>query len=337
MSLATRCTNCGTVFRVVQDQLKMSEGWVRCGRCDEAFNALEELFDLERDSGAMGLDIAADAAASDRAHAPTEPLPLAELPGARTAPTAPKPADFGSRSRSARRAPAPAPSAESAPASMLDWREEPRWDLPPADALAERPQTRRAARDDDSAPESETPPTDAPALAAQPDFLRRAQRAAAWRRPGVRALLAAGCVLLGLALALQWVLHQRDVLAAYRPHWAPALKTLCSHVGCEVQTLRDIGAIVVDSSGLEATDSASRFRFQTVLRNQAPVAIATPALDLTLTDSGGQVVARKTLRAQDFGAAVPRTIAPGSELPLGATLDVGGLRVVGYTVLAYYP
>ena len=34
MSLATRCTSCGTAFRVVQDQLKVSEGWVRCGRCN---------------------------------------------------------------------------------------------------------------------------------------------------------------------------------------------------------------------------------------------------------------------------------------------------------------
>ena len=50
MSLATRCTSCGTVFRVVQDQLKVSEGWVRCGRCNEVFNALEGLFDLERDA-----------------------------------------------------------------------------------------------------------------------------------------------------------------------------------------------------------------------------------------------------------------------------------------------
>ena len=50
MSLATRCTSCGTVFRVVQDQLKVSEGWVRCGRCNEVFNALEGLFDLQRDT-----------------------------------------------------------------------------------------------------------------------------------------------------------------------------------------------------------------------------------------------------------------------------------------------
>ncbi|MEX8492982.1 DUF3426 domain-containing protein [Sphaerotilus sp.] len=48
MSLATSCPSCGTVFRVVQDQLKISEGWVRCGHCQEVFNALEGLFDLAR-------------------------------------------------------------------------------------------------------------------------------------------------------------------------------------------------------------------------------------------------------------------------------------------------
>jgi predicted Zn finger-like uncharacterized protein len=46
MSLATRCPSCGTAFRVVQDQLKVSEGWVRCGNCQDVFNALESLFDL---------------------------------------------------------------------------------------------------------------------------------------------------------------------------------------------------------------------------------------------------------------------------------------------------
>ena len=50
MSLATRCPHCNTIFKVVQDQLKVSEGWVRCGRCTEVFNALEGLFDMEREA-----------------------------------------------------------------------------------------------------------------------------------------------------------------------------------------------------------------------------------------------------------------------------------------------
>ena len=46
MTLATRCPTCGTVFRVVQDQLRVSQGWVRCGRCSEAFNALESMVEV---------------------------------------------------------------------------------------------------------------------------------------------------------------------------------------------------------------------------------------------------------------------------------------------------
>jgi predicted Zn finger-like uncharacterized protein len=49
MSFATRCTACGTIFRVVQDQLRVSEGWVRCGRCAEVFDAHVQLFDIDRD------------------------------------------------------------------------------------------------------------------------------------------------------------------------------------------------------------------------------------------------------------------------------------------------
>ena len=39
MSLITRCPACQTLFKVVPDQLRISEGWVRCGQCDEVFDA----------------------------------------------------------------------------------------------------------------------------------------------------------------------------------------------------------------------------------------------------------------------------------------------------------
>lgn len=39
MSLVTRCTACGTLFKVVADQLKISDGWVRCGQCGTVFDA----------------------------------------------------------------------------------------------------------------------------------------------------------------------------------------------------------------------------------------------------------------------------------------------------------
>jgi len=39
MSLITQCPACSTMFKVVPDQLRISDGWVRCGQCDEVFDA----------------------------------------------------------------------------------------------------------------------------------------------------------------------------------------------------------------------------------------------------------------------------------------------------------
>jgi predicted Zn finger-like uncharacterized protein len=44
---ATRCPNCATVFRVAAAQLQAYEGWVRCGRCAEVFNAEQCLVAME--------------------------------------------------------------------------------------------------------------------------------------------------------------------------------------------------------------------------------------------------------------------------------------------------
>ncbi len=43
MSLVTRCPACETTFKVVRDQLRISDGWVRCGRCSEVFDATVDL------------------------------------------------------------------------------------------------------------------------------------------------------------------------------------------------------------------------------------------------------------------------------------------------------
>ena len=50
MSLTTRCPACNTRFRVVTDQLKVSDGWVRCGRCGDVFDGTTHL----REAGVPG-------------------------------------------------------------------------------------------------------------------------------------------------------------------------------------------------------------------------------------------------------------------------------------------
>jgi predicted Zn finger-like uncharacterized protein len=41
----TRCPACATHFRVTPDQLKARSGRVRCGECQQVFNALDTLIE----------------------------------------------------------------------------------------------------------------------------------------------------------------------------------------------------------------------------------------------------------------------------------------------------
>lgn len=45
MSAITQCPECGTCFKVSQDQLEVRHGMVRCGRCQAVFNATAHLRD----------------------------------------------------------------------------------------------------------------------------------------------------------------------------------------------------------------------------------------------------------------------------------------------------
>ena len=39
MSIITQCPQCATQFRATPQQLRASDGWVRCGQCDQVFDA----------------------------------------------------------------------------------------------------------------------------------------------------------------------------------------------------------------------------------------------------------------------------------------------------------
>ena len=135
MSLATRCPACGTIFRVVQDQLKVSEGWVRCGQCHEVFHGIEALFDLDSDPA-----IAARRAATRSPAAPA-PTPTRVFADARASapipmstPPAPAPSPIAIPARP-HEPPPTAPTPQSVPATPSAFGPS---DLPPP-APAMRP------------------------------------------------------------------------------------------------------------------------------------------------------------------------------------------------------
>ncbi|HMN75856.1 MAG TPA: zinc-ribbon and DUF3426 domain-containing protein [Burkholderiaceae bacterium] len=380
MSLATRCTSCNTVFRVVQDQLKVSEGWVRCGRCHEVFNALESLFDLEPAAAAVDAVPAPEskgtAAAELQVVEPKEdgsptpdaapepsppaapPSPAAAANDAASAAGAVLPAEPAARPETAARAspPAPAPAAlpawpppafdattragfgnaETSPASRLDTRD--RNDFEDARFNS------ALFADEGGAPTADAAdpfvdgvsPAEPDEGAVRPEFLRRAEQRARWDRPAVAVALATACGVLLLGLAGQVAHHFRDLVAATYPQTRPALLALCEVAGCRIEPLRRIEDIVIESSALTGAPSGDAIRLSVVLRNRGPLPLALPAIELSLTDPGGQLLARRALLPADF-AMTGTTLAANAETPLQLVLAVDGRRPSGYTVEPFYP
>ncbi|MDP1692841.1 MAG: zinc-ribbon and DUF3426 domain-containing protein [Burkholderiaceae bacterium] len=315
MSLATRCTACGTVFRVVQDQLKASEGWVRCGRCGDVFNALEGLFDLERESAP--------------AWTPSQRGPLDLLPAS---------ADEHAAQAAARDEPIAEPESGAAEDTLIDTRADSQIETrqPEPDDLDQY----AVGRGEDSGFDDEAAlnlPAGAASPEPTPEFLRHAENAARWQRPGVRLTLSAAATLLGLLLAGQWILWQRDAIAARWPAAAPLLAHACEPLACRIEPLRRLDGLAVESSGLTQLDSPSHYRLQVALRNRDAQALMTPSLDITLTDNRGEIVARKVLGPREFGAAATATMDAGTELALQAVLDSGERRISGYSIEIFYP
>ncbi len=356
MTLATRCPACQTVFRVVKDQLLVSEGWVRCGRCSDVFNAQKSLFDLERE-GVPPTVMAAPQPPSPTAlrvleelsrqgqgdpvraaMAPPGPLPQGWDKVA--VPPPPLPGRFGlgrNRDLPERFDLSDLMSAETVAAAALHRDDAPEESASAAAENVTVTVAAVAAPALDATPQAA--PDEAPALVADdppPRFVLAADRAAFWRRSAVRAMLVASTVLLALTLAAQALLGWRHLLAAQHPVLKPVLGTLCQALGCRIEPLRRIDGLSVDASGLTRLEGTALYKLSVVLRNRGELAVLAPALELSLTDFQGRTQVRKVLTLADFGMAAS-LLEAGQELPLQATLSAGDRRITGYTVEVFYP
>lgn len=324
MTLAARCPACGTVFRVVQDQLRVSEGWVRCGRCAEVFNAIETLVEIDTDlpprdpakdlrTGRVIADLQRVARASAMPPAP-EPQPAPPPPLPPPPPPAAMPVAGGV---------AHGESTVVAAMAMASAVAEP----PPAVAPAPAPAAAAAAAGLVATRDEPVP---------MPTFVRQAERAARWRRPGVRAALAGAGVVLTATLALQVAVEYRDHAAARFPALRPLLQAACGAFGCSIHPPRAIESLTVDASGLVRVEGTAMYKLSVTLKNRSDLALAAPALDLTLTDSQGGVLARRVVRLTDLGLLRP-DVPPATTLPLQATLAGPDRQVSGYTIELFYP
>ena len=80
------------------------------------------------------------------------------------------------------------------------------------------------------------------------------------------------------------------------------------------------------------------------LRNRAPFAQTPPALELTLTDTQDQPVARRVLTSADYlgpgtlaGSGASALIPAGTEIPVKVFFDASALKATGYRLYLFYP
>jgi len=313
MSLATRCTACGTVFRIVEDQLRVSDGWVRCGRCAEIFDARELLFDIEQE-------------APPPWPAAFTPEPVMEPP-----PPPPPPAEPVWMPP-----PEPEPRADALPTGWPSEvaRREPRWVEAEGVAEAAEPQPLPEQTLDPSPPKAVEPSSAPPTVI--PDFMRRAESTARWNRPRVRIVLSLVSVLLALLLALQVTLHFRDALAALHPPLRGGLQTLCRAFGCEIQPWRRIEALSIESTSLNPVGSSGGYKLNLSLRNKTGVDVAAPWVELSLTDASGAPFARRVVEPAALSPPLNQ-VGAESEQGLSFSFSTGGQRASGYSVNVFYP
>lgn len=330
MSLTTRCPACSTRFRVVPDQLKISDGWVRCGHCSNVFDATLHLSAWVAPAPASVLQSEPDTAAE----AP-EPLvdpvhePAAERVAEPVAEPEPEPEpkdDPVSDFHAALQSFASQTAAPPVPVEPLDL-----------DLSSQLPENAPPPAEPDAAPPAASPADDEVPTEI-PGFVQQARRQAFWRSAPVRAGLMVLVLALSALLAGQWAVQQRSWLAARHPALKPLLVQACDVLGCTVEPLRRIDAIVIESATL--VRRLGQFHsFDIVLQNTADLPLAAPALELSLTDVGDRVIARRVFLPQEWPQAVTE-LPPRATVPVSFRLSIASgddLPMAGYRALVFYP
>lgn len=327
MSLITRCPACETLFRVVPDQLRISEGWVRCGQCDEIFDAsyhqlhdaqvqqvVPEIIQTERvDDFEVAEVMSVETPPLDIDLNLDQGMPLVELPE-----------EWSQVAQPLSKAQEAQASTELPAVKIL----QPELPLLPTGLL----ESSALLDEDDEVANIRAELGDI-------DFLRVQKSGAPKHSHRRRVVLLALTLLLLMGLFIQVSVHERDRIAAWASSLKPALQALCAPLNCTLSPLRRLDSIMIESASF-TKQQGSIYQLNFLVKNTAATALAVPAIELTLTNSFDQPVVRRVFLAKEFGVQFAE-MAAGAEWQASLAVEVkvseGVDLVVGYRVLAFYP
>lgn len=147
--------------------------------------------------------------------------------------------------------------------------------------------------------------------------------------------------LLLVLLAAQSAYVFRTELSVALPQARAFYDRACAAIGCSMASPALSSFLHIEASDLKTVDAGvpNEIELTVSIRNRAPVDLAHPAFELTLTDAQDQAIARRVFFPREYlsGPTDGSAIKPGAELPLHLFLNTGELRAAGYRLYLFYP
>jgi len=295
MNRITRCPSCTTVYQLGVAHLQAAKGWLRCGACGHVFDSTGLVLRWE-----PAPDVSAVSAAVS---APAEP-DEGQLSAAKALDVSDLVAD---------------------PADRIALDELLKKEDHPTSAQA------RPAQSDLAAFEQALSIFKPEPLIFEP--LANAEKVAA--PVSSRAWLAPyGVMGLALLLALQLAYVQRDAMVAAWPASEPVIRHVCQSFGCQVEPLRDVEGLVIDSSSLVQRSDDHVLTWS--VRNTTRRVLGATAMELSLLDPQGKLVLRTVILPAQAGA--PQTLSPGQSWTGSLKVLVSPELVFSdYRLISFYP
>jgi len=337
--MRTRCPDCGTIFRVTSEQLRLKAGKVRCGQCSRIFNAFDEFLPdgvvpAEREPAEAELaSTAGEPPLAEPSHlediAEPEPAPEVVEPPVETLDPAPletateavfPEAHDGTVAASETEAEAPDFAPEAAIENLVETPEE--------STLAAREAGLMAAREFSDTPGYNRWAAGTLAASGPGGFVGEPPRHAVW--PFV---LVATLLLLALSGQLLYYFRSDVVLRL------PDAAKLFELAAIDIPLPRNVDLVAIDTSDLQSDNARGLFVLNATLHNRANYAQAWPALELTLTDTSDTVVSRRVMNATDYlpPAISPEAFPANGEVAVRLWIEARDIGAAGYRLYIFYP
>ncbi|CAH2933335.1 MAG: Putative transmembrane protein [uncultured Paraburkholderia sp.] len=150
--------------------------------------------------------------------------------------------------------------------------------------------------------------------------------------------VAAGLLVIALLAQLAW--WQRETVLVYLPSTQALYAKACAQLGCQITAPHDIDGLQVEPSDLRLVDGPHKLELRMPLRNRFNVALAYPAIELTLLDDQNNIALRRVLFPQDYvppGTPIAAGLPPHMTQTMIVRLDTGNAVASNFRVQIFYP